>query len=172
MRATTQLSQPRELLRGPARRERVFIGHDDPGTLGRQREVPSSSPLADIVENGRDIVEIDRDIVEIGYMLIVTSSEVSDVFVVVLSHHCSKVDMLFVVLSHDSSKVGMLFMVLNHDSSQINKMLLTSLDHDLASALISRCHSILQRIELRLSCTSEIKEPEKASNPTGQADER
>jgi hypothetical protein len=158
MRATTQLSQPRELLRGPARRERVFIGHDDPGTLGRQREVPSSSPLADIVENGRDIVEIGRDIVEIGYMLIVTSSEVSDVFVVVLSHHCSKVDMLFVVL--------------NHDSSQINKMLLTSLDHDLASALISRCHSILQRIELRLSCTSEIKEPEKASNPTGQADER
>jgi hypothetical protein len=158
MRATTQLSQPRELLRGPARRERVFIGHDDPGTLGRQREVPSSSPLTDIVE--------------IGYMLIVTSSEVSDVFVVVLSHHCSKVDMLFVVLSHDSSKVGMLFMVLNHDSSQINKMLLTSLDHDLASALISRCHSILQRIELRLSCTSEIKEPEKASNPTGQADER
>jgi hypothetical protein len=66
------------------------------------------------------------------------------------------------MLSHNSSEVGMLCVVLSHDSSQINKMLLTSLDHDLASALFSRRNSILQRIELRLSCTSEIKEPEKA----------
>jgi hypothetical protein len=123
------------------------------------------------VEIGRDIVEIGRDIVEIGYML-VTSGEVSDVFVVVVSHNSSEVDMLCVVLSDDSSKVGMLCMVLSHDSSQTNNMLLTSLDRDLASALFERCNSILQRIELRLSCTSEIKEPEKASNPTGQADER
>jgi hypothetical protein len=114
------------------------------------------------VEIGRDIVEIGRDIVEIGYMLIVTLGKVSNVFVVVLSHDSSEVDILCMVLRHNSSKVGMLFVVLNHDSSQINKMLLTSLDHDLASALFSRRNSILQKIELRLSCTSEIKEPEKA----------
>jgi hypothetical protein len=107
-------------------------------------------------------VESGRDIVEIGYMLITMLCKISNVFVMVLSPNSSEVDVLCVVLSHNSSKVGMLLVVLSHDSSQINKMLLTSLEHDLASALFSRCNSILQRIELRLSCTSKIIEPEKA----------